>query len=162
MSYRKFSACRHGSIAFYPKKRFRRHRGKKATQDMVKWLSDYLETPVPISVFDKNGILHCIDETEDTKAKPPSGNIPCATPENPISSAPSIIVSRVQPEIGTCGKAASSILIRTAFALVSFESSEDSLVFSRSRSSNSSSLFCSRSLNSSNPGFTGSLDCQAN
>ncbi|KAI9583701.1 hypothetical protein GQX74_005449 [Glossina fuscipes] len=96
-------------------------------------------------------------EDKNTKAKPPSGNIPCATPENPISSAPSIIVSRVQPDVGTCGKAASSILIRMAFTLVSFESSEDSLIFSRSRSSNSSSLFCSRSLNSSNPGFTGSL-----
>uniref|UniRef100_A0A1A9V6B5 Uncharacterized protein n=1 Tax=Glossina austeni TaxID=7395 RepID=A0A1A9V6B5_GLOAU len=83
-------------------------------------------TSSKITIISRN--LHLPNDHLNTKAKPPSGNIPCATPENPISSAPSIIVSRVQPEVGTCGKAASSILIRIAFALASFESSEDSLI----------------------------------
>lgn len=37
---------------------------------MMKWLSDYLEIPIPISnVFGKNEILHCIGEIEDKSFK---------------------------------------------------------------------------------------------
>merc|ERR1712122_445793 len=61
MSHRKFSAPRHGSMGFYPKKRSRRHRGK-----VKAFPKDDPKKPVHLTAFlgFKAGMTHIVREVE--------------------------------------------------------------------------------------------------
>lgn len=60
-SHRKFSAPRHGSMAFYPKKRAARHRGK-----VKAFPKDDPSTPVHLTAFlgYKAGMTHIVREAD--------------------------------------------------------------------------------------------------
>merc|ERR1711953_506973 len=61
MSHRKFSAPRHGSMGFYPKKRSKRHRGK-----VKAFPKDDAKKPVHLTSFlgFKAGMTHIVREVE--------------------------------------------------------------------------------------------------
>merc|ERR1712024_158407 len=66
MSHRKFSAPRHGSMGFYPKKRSRRHRGK-----VKAFPKDDPKKPVHLTAFlgFKAGMTHIVREVEHPGSK---------------------------------------------------------------------------------------------
>merc|ERR1711993_44523 len=66
MSHRKFSAPRHGSMGFYPKKRSRRHRGK-----VKAFPKDDPKKPVHLTAFlgFKAGMTHIVREVERPGSK---------------------------------------------------------------------------------------------
>ncbi|XP_044766542.1 60S ribosomal protein L3-like isoform X4 [Coccinella septempunctata] len=66
MSHRKFSAPRHGSMGFYPKKRSRRHRGK-----VKAFPKDDPSKPVHLTAFMgyKSGMTHVVREADRPGSK---------------------------------------------------------------------------------------------
>lgn len=66
MSHRKFSAPRHGSMGFYPKKRSRRHRGK-----VKAFPKDDQRKPVHLTAFlgYKAGMTHIVREADKPGSK---------------------------------------------------------------------------------------------
>ena len=66
MSHRKFSAPRHGSMGFYPKKRSRRHRGK-----VKAFPKDDPSKPVHLTAFIgyKAGMTHVVREADRPGSK---------------------------------------------------------------------------------------------
>merc|ERR1712038_1293422 len=66
MSHRKFSAPRHGSMGFYPKKRSRRHRGK-----VKAFPKDDAKKPVHLTAFlgFKAGMTHIVREVDRPGSK---------------------------------------------------------------------------------------------
>merc|ERR1712194_669635 len=66
MSHRKFSAPRHGSMGFYPKKRAKRHRGK-----VKAFPKDDVKKPVHLTAFlgFKAGMTHIVREVDRPGSK---------------------------------------------------------------------------------------------
>merc|ERR1712161_127577 len=66
MSHRKFSAPRHGSMGFYPKKRAKRHRGK-----VKAFPKDDAKKPVHLTAFlgFKAGMTHIVREVDRPGSK---------------------------------------------------------------------------------------------
>merc|ERR1712137_653613 len=66
MSHRKFSAPRHGSMGFYPKKRARRHRGR-----VKAFPRDDSKKPIHLTAFlgYKAGMTHIVREVDKPGSK---------------------------------------------------------------------------------------------